>query len=186
MHGASQNAAIDAVLSDPELGWAGVLLFNERTGRLVDGHARKQRWQQLRPGEPAPVLIGSWSEAAERKLLATIDPLGDLATIDADAFKALSGDVDWAGMGADLEAVFAAMGPPPPAPEPPPPDEPARESDPGKAKSVKRYIQLTEEQAEGVEEVFARFRELHEESGKLKLLPGQICTLIFADWRSRN
>lgn len=88
-HPQTQLAALDDVLADPEIGWAGVLLYNERTGRLIDGHARKARWTEKSPGRPAPVLIGSWSQDAERKILLTLDPLAGLATPDTDKLGAL-------------------------------------------------------------------------------------------------
>lgn len=67
------------------VGWAGALLYNERTGRLIDGHARRE----LRPGEKAPVLVGSWDEAQEREILATLDPLGAAAGVDPEALEVL-------------------------------------------------------------------------------------------------
>jgi len=63
-HPEAQTAALRAVLEDPEIGWAGALLYNERTGRLIDGHDRKR---MVDPKTPIPVLIGSWSKRAERK-----------------------------------------------------------------------------------------------------------------------
>src|SRR4051794_23230836 len=73
-HPPGQVAALSAVIE--EVGWAGALLYNERTGRLIDGHARKELFEGK---GKVPVLIGSWDEVAERKILATLDPLGALA-----------------------------------------------------------------------------------------------------------
>ena len=87
-HTSAQLLALRAALA--EMGWAGALLFNERTNRLIDGHARKK---VARKGEKVPVLIGSWSEEDEAKLLASLDPIGAMAQIDSDAFKALLGSV---------------------------------------------------------------------------------------------
>ncbi len=83
-HPAPQINALKGVLA--EVGWAGALLYNERTHRLIDGHARKQ---VAAKGELVPVLVGSWDEADERKILATLDPLGAMATADQDALLAL-------------------------------------------------------------------------------------------------
>lgn len=68
------------VLADliSEVGWAGVLLFNETTGHLIDGHLRKK----VAAGTIVPVVIGAWSEADEMKILATLDPVGAMATAD--------------------------------------------------------------------------------------------------------
>lgn len=38
-HPAAQISALNDVIA--EVGWAGALLYNERTKRLIDGHARK-------------------------------------------------------------------------------------------------------------------------------------------------
>ena len=79
------------VLDDPEIGWAGACLYNERTSRLIDGHARRNA---VDPATPIPVLVGDWSEEAERKILLTLDPLGMLATADSAALAALMKEVD--------------------------------------------------------------------------------------------
>ena len=54
-HSEEQLASIRDLLSDPDVGWAGACLFNERTGLLVDGHARKA---VVDPATPVPVLVG--------------------------------------------------------------------------------------------------------------------------------
>src|SRR6516225_2336792 len=72
-HPEKQLTALKDVLAD--VGWAGALLFNERTNRLIDGHARKKISKSQ---EKVPVLIGSWSEEQEKKILATLDPLASL------------------------------------------------------------------------------------------------------------
>lgn len=89
-HPENQLAALTDVLG--EVGWAGACLFNERTGRLIDGHARRkvaldQGAQQI------PVLVGDWSEEDEKKILATLDPLAALAEADAGKLGDLLGDV---------------------------------------------------------------------------------------------
>ena len=85
-HSPEQLQSIKDLLADPDVGWAGAFLFNERTGRLIDGHARKQ---VVDPKEVVPVLVGDWTEEAERKILATLDPVGMLATGDPVAYQAL-------------------------------------------------------------------------------------------------
>ena len=69
-----------------EVGWAGALLYNERTKRLIDGHLRKKI---ARKRERIPVLVGSWSEEEEAKILATLDPTGMMAQVDKSALDAL-------------------------------------------------------------------------------------------------
>jgi len=73
-----------------EVGWAGALLYNERTKRLIDGHLRKKI---VKKRERIPVLVGSWSEEDEAKILATLDPIGMMAQIDKNALEALLGSV---------------------------------------------------------------------------------------------
>ena len=74
-HPEKQKKILDAILS--EVGWAGVALYNETTGRLIDGHAR-QEWA-IQHGCAMPVLIGAWTEAEEVKILATLDPISAMA-----------------------------------------------------------------------------------------------------------
>ncbi len=86
-----QKEALGASLD--ECGWAGALLYNEASCRLIDGHARRE--QALRKGIPAvPVLVGSWTPAQEAKILATFDPIGALAETDAAQLDALLKDVE--------------------------------------------------------------------------------------------
>ncbi|MBI9018018.1 MAG: hypothetical protein JEZ07_12245 [Phycisphaerae bacterium] len=90
-HDQEQLSSIKDLVADPEIGWAGACLFNERTGRLIDGHARRS---VVDPSTPIPVLVGDWSEAAELKILATLDPVGDMARGDRDAYGELSSVID--------------------------------------------------------------------------------------------
>ncbi|MFO8012108.1 MAG: hypothetical protein R6X20_02265 [Phycisphaerae bacterium] len=97
-----------------EVGWAGALVYNEELGRLVDGHARKAVAKRLNPATEVPVLVGSWDEATERKILATLDPLGELTATDSEALADLLEQVDVSGFGdlGDLLAERAAGGGP--------------------------------------------------------------------------
>jgi hypothetical protein len=85
-HSPEQLQSIRDLLQDPDIGWAGACLYNERTKRLIDGHARKG---VADPKTPIPVLVGDWSEEAERKILATLDPVGAMAQGDPAAYAAL-------------------------------------------------------------------------------------------------
>jgi len=85
-HSPEQLQSIKDLLEDPDVGWAGACLYNERTKRLVDGHARKT---VADPKTPVPVLVGNWSEEAEKKILATLDPVCAMAQGDLDAYAAL-------------------------------------------------------------------------------------------------
>lgn len=90
-HPEGQLRALDKLIHDEEVGWAGALLYNERTGRLIDGHGRLK---VVKADEIVPVLIGNWSEAAERTILASHDPLADMAEADADALARLLNETD--------------------------------------------------------------------------------------------
>lgn len=112
IHPAEQLAALDAVLGDPEIGWAGVLLFNEQTRRLIDGHGRKKHWVEKHPGEPVPVLIGSWSAEAEKKILLTLDPMASMAQANAEQLELLRSATplgeSLAGLSAQLDQMLSA------------------------------------------------------------------------------
>jgi len=73
-------------MDDPDVGWAGACLYNERTKRLIDGHARKSVTD---PKQVVPVLVGDWSEEAEKKILVTLDPVGVMAQGDSEAYAKL-------------------------------------------------------------------------------------------------
>lgn len=96
-HPQTQIDALAAALE--RVGWAGALLFNERTGRLIDGHARRR---VADPATEVPVLIGDWTEDEERTILATLDPLAGMATTDHDALEGL---LEAAALDGPLEAV---------------------------------------------------------------------------------
>jgi hypothetical protein len=102
-----------------QVGWAGACLLNERTGRLLDGHARR-KVALAQGGKKVPVLVGAWSDEQERLILATLDPLGALAEADGPALEALLLEVQ-----TDSPALLALLDSLRPAApdEPAPPDE---------------------------------------------------------------
>jgi len=98
-HPKAQREALSSVLG--QVGWAGALLYNEITNRLIDGHLR----QEVVPeGELVPVLIGSWTPEQEALILATLDPLAAMAESDASKVQAL---LD--GLGEQDAAVQAVL-----------------------------------------------------------------------------
>ena len=91
IHPASQRAALATVLA--EIGWVQRVLVNRTTGRLVDGHLRVLLAQER--GEPTvPVLFVELSEAEEKAVLATFDPIAGLAEPDAQKLDRLLCDID--------------------------------------------------------------------------------------------
>jgi len=86
-HPANQTKALSDVIS--EVGWAGALLYNEKTQRLVDGHCRLK----IAAGEKVPVLIGSWTEEQEKLILATLDPISAMAGTDQGKLDELLSEI---------------------------------------------------------------------------------------------
>lgn len=93
-HPDKQKSALTELIRDPEIGWAGAALYNERSKRLIDGHLRRS---VADPDELVPVLVGNWSPAAEKRILASLDPIGALATVDGPALKKLLSEVPSGG-----------------------------------------------------------------------------------------
>jgi hypothetical protein len=90
-HPQAQVAALTDVLSD--VGWAGACLYNETTGRLIDGHARRKVAAE-QGAATVPVLIGRWTPEQEAKILLTLDPLASMAAADDAKLRELLGEVD--------------------------------------------------------------------------------------------
>lgn len=81
VHPDRQITLMDAALK--EHGWVAPLIYNETTGRLIDGHMRKG----LRPGQQVPVMIGHWSEQQEHEILLDLDLIGALFETDQKMFE---------------------------------------------------------------------------------------------------
>jgi hypothetical protein len=58
--------------------------------RLIDGHLRKRI---AKKGEKIPVLVGSWSEQDEAKILSSFDSIGAMAGTDVERLDALLASV---------------------------------------------------------------------------------------------
>ncbi|MBF6605928.1 MAG: DNA modification methylase [Chloroflexi bacterium] len=107
VHPAAQRNALRGSLS--EVGWVAQVMVNQRTGYVVDGHARIE--EALSRGETSvPVLYVDLSPEEEALVLATLDPIGAMAEQSTERLEALLADitVDDAG----LEALLASMRPP--------------------------------------------------------------------------
>lgn len=74
-HPEHQRKAVKAALD--EIGWIGVVIENQQTGYLVDGHERV--WQALDANEDVPYVLVDLTPEEELKALATFDPLGAMA-----------------------------------------------------------------------------------------------------------
>jgi hypothetical protein len=92
LHSKAQSAALANALD--EIGLVAGATVNQQTGHLVDGHLRVEL--ATAKGEPTvPVTYVDLSEAEERLVLASFDPLGSAATADK----------------AKLEELLAALSP---------------------------------------------------------------------------
>ena len=83
-HPAPQREALEDVVG--RVGWVSGVIFNERTGHLIDGHLRVE---MAGPDAMLPFQIVDLSEEEEALVLATLDPLASLAVPDPDALSAL-------------------------------------------------------------------------------------------------
>ena len=85
-HPQEQREAMEGVLDS--VGWIQDVIVNRRTGRIVDGHLRVSL-AIARGEKEIPVKYVDLSEAEEAQVLATFDPLGDLAEADDEALRRL-------------------------------------------------------------------------------------------------
>lgn len=88
-HPESQAAALRGILA--EVGYVDALLARETPEglMLIDGHLRRE----TTPDAEVPVLILDVDEAEADKILATFDPLGAMATADAEQLESLLADL---------------------------------------------------------------------------------------------
>lgn len=82
-HPQAQISALEGVLES--VGWVGAAIYNVRTGRLLDGHARKD----LASDDLIPVLDVDVSEEEESLILATLDPISAMAQANKDKLAGL-------------------------------------------------------------------------------------------------
>ena len=116
-HPQAQRRSLHAALQS--LGWLQPLLYNQRTGRLIDGHLRRQEAIESGVTE-VPVLVVDLDESSERAALASIDSitgqaevnqteyahlLRSLVEVEDDLVKALAGKDE------EFLAMFGGSGP---------------------------------------------------------------------------
>lgn len=106
-HPAAQRAALRGALA--EVGWVQQVLVNQRTGLVVDGHARVE--EAVARGEPTvPVLYVDLSPDEERMVLASLDPIGAMAERDEGRLETLLADLRSGDAG--LQALLDSLAPP--------------------------------------------------------------------------
>lgn len=90
IHPKAQQDALAGVLS--EVGWVQNVIVNQRTGHVIDGHARIEI--AISRGEPSvPVVYVDLDENEEGIVLAALDPLAAMAGRDAEKWDALLAEI---------------------------------------------------------------------------------------------
>jgi len=112
-HPPAQRDALRGVLA--EVGYAGALLARELPDgalELIDGHLRAE----TTPEQEVPVLVLDLDEGEAAKLLAVLDPLGNMAEADEEALTSLLAEVETQNdaVRAMLDNLLAAQAQPEP------------------------------------------------------------------------
>ena len=90
-HPGAQRDALRGSLD--ALGWIAPVLVNDRTGRMVDGHARVE--EAISSGAPVvPVVHLDLSEDEERLALAVLDPITNMAIYDQERLDDLIASIE--------------------------------------------------------------------------------------------
>jgi hypothetical protein len=76
-----------------EIGFAGAVLENVRTGNLIDGHLRIEEALSVDENQLIPCVQVDLSESEEKLLLASYDPLSAMATVDKEVLDTLLRDI---------------------------------------------------------------------------------------------
>jgi hypothetical protein len=105
MHSAEQKEALGGMLD--EIGWVAEVTINKRTGRMIDGHLRVELAKQRRE-DSIPVKYVDLSAKEEAIVLASLDPLGDLASKDGRKHRELIAGLEVTG--ASLGRFLADLG----------------------------------------------------------------------------
>jgi len=107
-HPPGQSAALEALKA--EVGWAGVIVFNRRTGYVLDGHLNLELAMR-EPARKVPVFVVDVPAADEALALTTFDSLGSHAEGDPRKFRELVDEVrgEWEGMAQELGAMMAGV-----------------------------------------------------------------------------
>jgi DNA modification methylase len=87
IHTDEQKVLVGDSIDDPGIGWAGVCLYNQRTGNLLDGHLRRDHAFNSRL--PVPVLVGNWSPEKEAAIMVLLDQSTGMARPDTSKLLAL-------------------------------------------------------------------------------------------------
>lgn len=103
LHPKVQTDALAGVLS--EVGWVQDVIVNQRSGFIVDGHARVELAKAR--GERVPVVFVDLSDKEEALILASLDPLAAMAETNKDALASLVGSLEVSD--ASVKAMLAEL-----------------------------------------------------------------------------
>lgn len=106
-HPKTQIDALDAIMR--EVGVIDVVRFNEPTGRLWDGHARKKLYNSG-PTTPVLVLVTDLTEEEEELALASFDPISAMAATDEKMLTELLEDLRQSELVMQSDALQEMMG----------------------------------------------------------------------------
>ena len=101
IHPKAQQKALEGVLN--EVGWVQDIIVNQRTGFVIDGHARVAI-AISRNEATVPVVYVDLDEREEGIILATLDPLSAMAGTDKGLLESLVGSLEVGD--ADLAAML--------------------------------------------------------------------------------
>lgn len=87
-HSESQRNALNEILET--IGWIQSVIVSKQTGNLIDGHARIEEALKKDENTPVPFIEVDLTVEEERRMLALFDPLGAMATVNAERFTELS------------------------------------------------------------------------------------------------
>jgi hypothetical protein len=90
-HPAKQREALRGSLDS--VGWIAPVLVSSKTGKMLDGHARIEEALSRDDAMSVPFVEVDVSEEEERLILATLDPITELATYDKEALDSLLREV---------------------------------------------------------------------------------------------
>ena len=90
IHPKGQQDALESLLDD--VGWVQNIIVNQRTGHVVDGHMRAAVAISKNETE-VPVVYVDLTDEEERKVLASLDPIGAMAVTDKDVLSDLISDL---------------------------------------------------------------------------------------------
>jgi len=90
-HPAKQREALRGSLDS--VGWIAPVLVSSKTGKMLDGHARIEEALSRDEAMGVPFVEVDVSEEEERLILATLDPITELATYDKEALDSLLREV---------------------------------------------------------------------------------------------